>query len=218
MSDVFSDHVVQKPRITGSTTINHAARVAMQLNCSEYVLMSYVYYCAKNDKPLDVSEVYQKTGFTEENQIALMQALIKKGFVFMSQNPVPEITTKWESSFTDMEMEFERDFWKKDGKVVWLSSSKAKSFKLYQKLRMKYSKEDLVNSRNEYLEYLAWERKRKFDRAIMGCEKYLNESNEYYLVDWKSLSEQIAIQLGAKQPPKPTVEPLTIESRKALYE
>jgi hypothetical protein len=50
----------------------------------------------------------------------------------------------------------------------------------------------------------------------MGCEKYLNEKNEYYLVDWKVLSEKIKTELTPKESAKP-VEPLTKESRKKMY-
>jgi len=217
MSDKIMDHVVQKPDITGSTTINHAARVELGLNCSEYVLMSYVFHCAKNNKPLTVMETYQKTGFEEEAQLQVIRGLVQKGFVLFSPNEVPQVTSKWESAFTNIEDEFENLFWKKDGKVVWLGSSRKQSLTFYVKARKKYPKETLIENRNDYIEYLDMEHKRGFNRQIMGCEKYLNEKNEYYLVDWKVLIERIKKELHPKEETK-IVEPLTKESRKKMYE
>jgi hypothetical protein len=217
MSDKIMDHVVQKPDITGSTTINHVARVELGLNCSEYVLMSYVFHCAKNNKPLTVMETYQKTGFEEEAQLQVIRGLVQKGFVLFSPNEVPQVTSKWESAFTNIEDEFENLFWKKDGKVVWLGSSRKQSLTFYVKARKKYPKETLIENRNDYIEYLDMEHKRGFNRQIMGCEKYLNEKNEYYLVDWKVLIERIKKELHPKEETK-IVEPLTKESRKKMYE
>lgn len=185
------DHVVQKPDITGSTTINHAARVVLGLNCSEYVLMSYIAHCVKNQKPLESTEVYVKTGFSEEESLAIVRGLVQKGFVMLRDSPIPDITSKWESAFINIEDEFENLFWKKDGKVVWTGSSRKMSLTFYIKARKRYSKDILISNRNDYIEYLEWEHKKGFNRQIMGCEKYLNEKNEYYLVDWKVMSKQI---------------------------
>jgi hypothetical protein len=217
MTGKIMDHVVGPPAITGSTTINHAARVAMGLNCSEYVMMNYTFYCAKNGKNLDAAETYQKTGFIEQEALQIMRGLVQKGFVLMSENPIPQITTKWESAFTNIEDEFENSFWKKDGKVVWLGSSRKMSLGFYVKARKRYSKEVLIQSRDEYLEYLEWCKKDNFNRAIMGCEKFLNEKNEYYLVDWKTMSKQLEEKLKPLQKEQKPVEPLTKEARKKLY-
>jgi hypothetical protein len=216
MSEKIMDHIVKCPNIIGSTTINHAARVEMSLNCSEYVLMSYVYHCVKNNKPLESIETYIKTGFAEDESLAIIRGLVQKGFVILRDSPIPDITSKWESAFTNIEDEFENQFWKKDGKVVWLGSSRKQSLAFYIKARKRYAKEILIQSRDEYLEYLSWEHKKGFNRQIMGCEKYLNEKNEYYLVDWKVLSEKIKTELTPKESAKP-VEPLTKESRKKMY-
>jgi hypothetical protein len=211
------DHVVQKPDITGSTTINHAARVQLGLNCSEYVLMSFVFHCARNNRPLITMEVYQKTGFVEEEQLQVLRGLVQKGFVLFSPNEVPQITTKWESAFTDIEDEFENLFWKKDGKVIWQGSSRKQSLGFYIKARKKYPRETLIEARNDYVEYLEWEHKRGFDRQIMGAEKFLNEKNEYYMVDWKTMTEGIRSKLEPKKEETKPVEPLTAESRKKMY-
>jgi len=213
------DHIVKKPEIIGATTINHAARVAMGLNCSEYVLMNYIYWCAKNNKPLLEMDTYMKTGFEVQESVPILDSLIKKGFVLISTDlSSPQITSKWESAFTNLEDEFENQFWKKDGKVVWLGSSRKQSFIFYDKARKKYPKETLINNRNEYLEYLEAEHSRGFNRQIMGCEKYLNEKNEYYLVDWKTMTNQIKEQLKPKTESAEPKQPLTAEARKKMYE
>lgn len=217
MVEKIMDHLVKFPNIIGSTTINHAARVKLGLNCSEYVLMTFVYHCAKNNKPLITLETYQKTGFEEDAQFQVMRGLVQKGFVLFSPNEVPQVTTKWESAFANIEDEFENLFWKKDCKVIWQGSSRKQALLFYLKTRKKYPRETLVESRNDYVEYLQWEHKRGFDRQIMGAEKFLNEKNEYYLVDWKTMTADIKAKLEPPKPETKPIEPLTSELRKKMY-
>lgn len=215
MTGKILERKVEAPKVSGSTTINHEARVFLGLNCSEYVMMNYIYQCAKNRTPLEISRAYEKTGFTEEEQVSVTRGLANKGFLIITSNPVPVLTSKWASGFTNLEEEFEKEFWTKDGKVVWTGSSKKQSFKFYEEARKKYPKEIIIKGREEYLEYLSWEHKRGFDRDIMGAEKFLNLKNEYFLVDWKVKSDAIKNKLN---PPK--VEPkgqLTKEERNKAY-
>lgn len=215
MSEKMLEHKVEAPKVSGITTINHEARVFLGLNCSEYVMMNYIYQCAKNRTPLEISRTYEKTGFTEEEQVSVTRGLANKGFLIITSKPVPIITSKWASGFANLEDEFEKEFWTKNGKVVWTGSSKKQSFKFYEEARKKYPKETIIKGMDEYLEYLSWEHKRGFDRAIMGAEKFLNLKNEYFLVDWKVKSDEIKNKLN---PPK--VEPkgqLTKEERNKAY-
>lgn len=218
MTEKLTNHVVKAPSIIGSTTINHAARIELGLNCSEYVLMNYVFHCAKNSIELEITETYRKTGFTEELQLQVMNGLIMKGFVMINPNPIPQITTKWESAFTDIESEFDNLFWKKNGKVIWLGSPRKSALVFYIKLRKKYPKEIIIKAKDDYLEYLELVRKTGFNRAIMGADKWLNEKNEFYLVDWKESSADVQKELDKKKPATQYAEPITSQSRKAGYD
>lgn len=214
MSEKILDQKVTAPSIIGATTINHAARVYLGLNCSEYVLMNYIYQCWKNKTPMTTNDVYRKTGFCEEEQLMVGRSLAKKGFMLLTEGSIPVITSKWASAFTNLEDEFEHQFWTMNGKNLWSGSSKKQSLKFYIEVRKAYPKETIINGRNDYIEYLSWEKKNGFDRAIMGCEKFLNPKNEYFLADWKSKTDAIKAKL---QPVEPKKDQLTKEERSKAY-
>lgn len=186
----FDDFTTSKPSILGSTTINHAARIKLGLTCSEYVLMNYIYHCVTKKREVDIMETYRQTGFEVSEQEVLLRKLIQKRFIFPENEAVPRLTGKWETAFTDIEMEFENLFWKKDGKVIW-TGSKKKSCDMYIRLRKKYSRDFLLEQKDQYLRLLELENKHGFDRRIMMAERWLNPSNEYYLTDWKSQADQL---------------------------
>ena len=217
MDEKILNQKVEKPTIIGITTINHEARVSLGLTCSEYVLMNYIYQCHKNKTPIEVTATYRKTGFNLEEQKVLARALERKGFMLITADPTPILTSKWQSGFANVEEEFE-EFWKKDGKSVWLTSSKKASLKFYTELRKSTPKEVIIDSRNNYLEYLSWEHKRGFDRQIMMAERFLNPKNDWYLVDWKEMTEEIKRKLNP-QPAQPKEETqITASERKKEYD
>lgn len=218
MDEKILNQKVEKPEIVGITTINHAVRVELGLTCSEYVLMNYLYQCKKNSTPPDITGILRKTGFVLEEQKVLARALERKGFILITSNPMPIFTSKWESGFSDVEKEFDEEFWKKDGKVVWLTSSKKASLKFYSDLRKTHPKNVIIEARNNYLEYLQWEKKRGFDRAIMMAERWLNPKNEYFMTDWKEMTEEIKRKLNP-QPAQPLDQAqITAEERKKEYD
>lgn len=218
MKETILNQKVGLPEITGMTTINHAARIFLELNCSEYVLMNYIYQCHKNRTPMEVTETYRKTGFKQDEQIAVAWTLQRKGFLIVSSDPIPTITSKWESAFTDLEKEFEEEFWKKDGKSIWLTSSKKASFKFYSDLRKSYPKKIVIEARDKYVEYLEWEHKGGFNRAIMGCEKFLNPKNEFFLADWEGMTNKIKERLNPRKVQPASEEQITAAARKAEYD
>lgn len=218
MNAKILDQKVERPSIIGLTTINHAVRVQLGLTCSEYVLMNYIHQCHKNRTPLEVTATYRKTGFELEEQKTLAFALQRKGFILITEDPIPHITSKWESGFGNMEEEFENEFWKKDGKNVWLTSSKKASFKKYVEARRTHPKEVIIAARDEYLEYLKWEHKRGFDRQIMMAERFLNLANEYFMTDWKSMTEEIKRKLNPPSVPPAEAKQITEAERQKEYD
>lgn len=219
MKNNISDMKVELPRILGSTTINHSARTELGLNCSEYVMMDYIYRCVKKKRAVDLRETFVQTGFTAEQQKTLLTHLIEKGFVVPKNISPPEITGKWESAFADIEREFNELFWKRNGKTFF-TGSKKQSYKSYYALRKKYSREFLISQRDAYARYLDLEREDGFDRRVMMCERWLRPANEYYLVDWKEMGDDVMKKLKAKGWKEPTEKTQTVTSkdRKQAYE
>jgi len=189
MKNRIEEMKVGKVNIIGSSTINHTARIELGLNCSEYVLMDYVQRSVDHKRSLDVVETYKQTGFGIDEQTALLKTLVLKGFIFPEVADPPFLTGKWLTVFTDVEREFNELFWKLDGKVFW-TGSKKKSYGMYYKLRKEYSKEFMIEARDDYARLLKAENDGGFDRRVMMAERWLLKANEYYLVDWKGLAEQ----------------------------
>lgn len=224
MVDDFKTMVVKKPTILGSTTINHAARIELDLTCSDYVLMDYIYRAIRDKKPLDTLEIYRQTGFEEQAVGVILNNLVLKGFVVNERCNLPKITDKWASAFTNLTTEFEELFWRKNGKVFF-TGSKKKSYEFYSKLRKKYSKDFLVKQRDAYADYLEMEHKTGFDRSVMMAERWLHPSNEYYLSDWSSQANLIrekilkgTIVLKKSFEIQTKEETVTSEERKSRYE
>lgn len=219
MAEKIADMKVEMPKIFGSTTINHAARTDLGLNCSEYVMMDYIYRCVKKKKIVDLKETFVNTGFTAEQQRTLLHHLIEKGFVMPKNVSPPEITGKWETAFADIEVEFAELFWKYKGKTFW-TGSKKQSYKKYYLLRKKYSRDFLIAQRDNYARYLELEKENDFDRRVMMAERWLLPANEYYLVDWKEMGDEVEKKLLAKGWKKPAekTQTVTSKSRKEAYE
>lgn len=224
MKNKLESMKVGLPTILGSTIVNHAARIQLRLNASEYILMDYIYRNVQKNRKMDVTETYRQTGFTTEQQGVLLRHLIEKGFIFPENASPPKITSKWETAFTDLEVEFDKLFWRIKGKTFF-TGSKKKSFSFYHKLRKKYSREFLIKQRNHYAEYLEMEHKTGFDRRVMMAERWLNPANENYLIDWKEMADSIKkkIHNGEQRIKKANEkmekqETVTSKDRKAEYE
>lgn len=196
------------PAIIGSTTINHAARVRLGLNCSEYVMLDHM---AKKDEKggqADTLTVYLNTGFTIDEASRLFRSLIAKGFVMVTGDDFT-LTSKWADAFPDIDKEFEACFWTKDGKVAW-TGTKKKALEYYYKLRKKYSRDFLVEQRDNYFEFLKLQKKlRNFDQQKLMCQVFLNPANERFNEDYADYIKQLKAHYGDPDAVKPA--PITKE-------
>jgi hypothetical protein len=186
------------PAIIGSSTINHAARVRLGLNCSEYVFLMYLAARQEKGEQADTLTLYIYTGFSPENQQQILKGLMLKGFILFTGDEY-EVTRKWFDGFADIEKEFEEFFWKENGKVAW-TGTKKKAIEYYIKIRKKYSKEYLLDQRKYYFEYLELEHKRGFDRQRLMAQVFLYPGSERFLEDWKKYCEDIRAKLGLDKP------------------
>jgi len=217
----LSDYKSKPLPIIGSTTINHASRVALQLNCSEYVLLDCLARIQEKGLVLypDTTDIYLKTGFDLRSQEIILKALMSKAFIIVvtDKNGKPRLTVtdKWMNASADIEKEFDAHFWKVNGSVAWTGTRK-KSLELYVKLRKKYSKEILVEQRNYYFEYLKLEEKNGFARQKMMCQVFLNPANERFLEDYKDYANQIRKKLGLL-PDTDNTQPITRDDVNKAY-
>lgn len=184
--------------ITGRTIIDHARRRFLDIDCDTYCMMDYIYKCVQQHKEVTIESTYRNTGFLMDRQGELIKKLVKEDFLFPLNRPVPRITSKWENSLSNYEKEFE-EFWykEKDGKkkAVW-PGSKKNAFDKFCRARNTVSFEHLITKRDEYLEYLSWEKKKGFSRQIMIAERWLNPKNEHYNEPWDEYTYNIKVQLG----------------------
>jgi hypothetical protein len=207
---------VGAPKIKGSTTINHNVRVKLNLNTAEYVLMDYIFNCVDKNKPITTDDTYINTGLIEEEQLAWLNSLVAKGFILPLQTEIPTVTDKWPSAFGNIGREFDEEFWKKDGKVVF-PGNKKKSRSYYSKLRKKYSKDTMIEQRNQYLRLISLEHKKGFDRKVMICERFLGP-NEEFLNDWKTQADELDKSVNKTDEKPKKTESITAEDRKRAYE
>ena len=199
--DTFSKIKGQAPKIIGSSFINHDNRVKLNLTCSEYVMMEYIYKCVKNNEEVVFDQMFINTGFTKEQQGILIRNLVEKGFVFPKETPIPLISDKWESVFPDIEKEFE-EFWHEiiDGKrkAAW-QGSKKDAFSKYKIIRKEISKELAFNQREFYFEFLNLEKKyRKFSRQRMMCSVFLGPQRRIF-EDWANYGQEIKDEFESKE-------------------
>lgn len=186
---VFENFKSEKPPVTGTSVINHAVRLKLKLNCSEYVYLSYLASCVKKSIVIDPMEVYKETGMDVNEQNVLTKTFIANAFVFIEKDGSLTLTSKWFDAWPNHEKEFE-EFWFKDKKAIW-TGSKKKALEFYIKVRKQISKDKLIEQRNKYLEFIAATRKTGFNRDVMMAERWLNPKNEYYLEDYQSYIDQL---------------------------
>jgi hypothetical protein len=203
------------PAIVGSTTINHAARVSLGLNCSEYAFLDHMARKQDKGEVADTLSTYIQTGFSPDNQQQILKGLILKGFIIIKGDECI-VTSKWMDGFADIEKEFDEFFWKEDGKVAWPGVRK-KALEYYIKVRRKYSRDFLSDQRRYYFEYLILEHKNGFARQKLMAQVFLNPENERYLEDWQKYRNDLKEKLGMNRPAENAVKPVTREEVNKAY-
>ncbi len=214
MSNIIKDYKSGMPKVHGRTTINHEARMELMINCSEYVFLDWVYREISKGKEPDIAECYIKTGFNSEQQQMLIQRLIKKGFMYPGKEDSINLTPKWESSFADLDMEFESYFWKKSGKVCW-TGSKGKAKTLYIKLRKSTSRDLILKQRNMYFKLLeidTW-RQKMMATVFLGPDQRWKDEWEDQLQE----ARKKQIEADEEYKKRENVQPLTEEQLKGMY-
>lgn len=198
--------------INGHSTINHNLRVKLRLNCSEYVMMDFLHNQKIASKVPDIQDCYKATGFSENEQKAVLTKLIEKGMLINPDKFASEfiITDKWLNVFTSVEKEFEEFFWLKDGKKCW-TGSKPQAKKNFVFVRKNYELDFLISQRDWYFLFLEECEKKNFFRQKMMCSVFLGPQ-ERFLEDWKEQYEKLAPK--KKEPAKK----ISMKDLQNLYE
>jgi len=186
----------------------------LMINCSEYVFMDWFYREVSKGNEPDVQQCYVKTGFNTEQQQMLMQRLIQKGFLMPDKDKNLIMTSKWEASFADLDQEFEKFFWVKDGKVCW-TGSKGKARELYVKLRRSTSRELILKQRNMYFKLLEiddW-RQRMMATVFLGPAERWKENWEDQLQEAREKQNEADKEYKKRE----DVQPLSEDQMKEMY-
>lgn len=173
-------------KIKGSTVINHEQRVALYLNCSEYVLMNYIADCAKKKKAYTNFNCFEQTGFNDKEQQILLERLINKGFILPDKNEIPVISDLWNSVNKGAKEQFE-EFWK----YKW-PGSKKEAFNRFLKVIKIHSFSYLMKQVKDYHKYLHLEKTvRGFDRQKLMASVFLNPAKERFAEPWGEYCDKI---------------------------
>lgn len=214
---------VGTPSILGTSTINHAARVELGLNASEYVLMDYIYRRIVKKEGLDITETYRQTGYIASEQERLLNRLIEKGFVFPINCDPPQITDKWRSAFANINIEFDELIWMKNDKVFFPGNKKT-ARSAYIKLRKKYSRDFMIEQRDHYARLIKLENSRGFPRQVMIATRFFGPKEEF-LNDWKNEANIIeklinngVVKIEKSLEKQEKTQTVTSEERKKIYE
>jgi hypothetical protein len=198
--NVFENFKSNRPEITGSSTINHAVREKLRINCSQYCYLKYIAEHFDKNIKIDPMDVYKAIGFTDVQQNEMVRDLIVIGFLYIKEpGGIVMMTDKWAGGWPNVQAEFDK-FWTKNGKVAWMGS-KPKALELFQKVIKSKDAKIILEQRDHYFEYLEAVHKTGFNRSAMAAERWLNPKNEYYMEDYQNYIEQLKIQYpGIFQP------------------
>lgn len=203
----LEEYKSKAPDIVGSSTINHAARVKLQLTCSQYCFLDFLH--RRQENPTGNQSIWINLGFGEKEIEQLTRECMQRGYVLLNEKGFV-LTSKWNDAFTSAEKEFE-EFWHEivDNKrlVAW-TGTKKKALEYWVKLRKKHSFEFLMKQRNDYFQFLRLQKKlRKFDQQRLMCQVFLNPANERYLENYEDYVMQLLKHYGDPEAPK--IKPVT---------
>lgn len=207
------------PAIIGSSTINHAARVKLGLNCSEYCFVDLIARMQDSGKHIYFDDIHAHLGFNRDESNILMKSLMAKSFIVIlsgidGRDAEFKLTSKWAEGFANIDKEFDELFWKKDGKVCWTGTRK-KALEYWVRIRKRHTLDFLISQRNKYFEFLELQKKyRGFDQQKVMCQVFLNPANERYLEDYTDYVKQLKATYA---PSKVEVKPVTKEDILKAY-
>ena len=167
-----------------SQVINHSIRLSLKVSCAEYCMLLHVYdYCdAKKSKYLLYNRVLahhiqKNLGFTQDEQIKLLRALIDKGFYHRIKIKNRFVRDKKSIfPFEPSKDNFE-ELWKVSGRV----GNKQKALNAY-KVTVRHFKHDfLLDRMKAYLEHLDIVK-----QAQLHLSTWLNNDTKQFLNEYKS--------------------------------
>ena len=188
--------------VTGTSIINHQARVKLGLTMEEYAVMEYIEKCSRDSIPVSYTALYEKTGIEHDDAKVLFVDLWERNFIEVTQNlSMYKPTSKWHEGFSTIKNEFE-EFWTSkhfvtvNGKkcISWCGS-KQDAINKFAKARKIESFEYLINQKNLYFKMIA----SSDFRQVMGCSVFLNTETKRYSEDWekqvnKDIVQEVKIQ------------------------
>ena len=155
--------------IHGSTVINHKIRVKLDLTCSEYVVLEYLYERNTVGKKTTVygemNDLWKALGMRSDSFAEHVVDLIDLGYIEESNGII--VTEKWIKEFQDPHGGF-GEFWKVYGKV----GNKENARKMFLKAIKEVTFDHLIIRHAEYVKHL----KNTPWKGKMHCSTWLNPS------------------------------------------
>lgn len=160
--------------IKGITSILHNIRSRLGITCDEYTIIDAIYRLRLEGTAVNVFNLFQLTGFTEEQIRLFVDSLIAKEFLERQEKKL-FTAKKWNDQFF-AEDDFE-EFWE----IYKGNGSKKKSKGFYKQARLQVEKGFLHQRAKEYI---ASEKEFQY---VMRAERYLNPKNAYWETDFRKL-------------------------------
>ena len=209
MSEFDDIQVKDTNTIYGSTIINHAKRIQMDLSMAEYCVADFIEYANGKRKLVTYEYAYRRLGLKKELFIPLMTSLRNKGYITDEQNNI-KVTRKWLDTFM-VGAEWFDAFWNIRGKPYW-PGSKKDAQKKFEKACYQYSPEFIIQCRDNYVKFMNHPAN-KF-RQIMMATVFLNPETERFKEDWLGQLKRLNGK-DLMEPRKVTI--LTAEEKKQLF-
>lgn len=173
-------------RIIGTSIINHAKRVKLEVSIEQYAVLTFLDYAEASNKVINADLVYSQLGFDFKYFIKIKDDLSQIGFIHPETR---KLTKKWYDTIGDIDSQFIK-FWEpiviNNIRYSW-PGSKTDAKDKFAKAVKEVGFDFLMEQKEAYFKVV---NESKFDRQVMGGPVFLNPKTKRYSENWKSQVKQ----------------------------
>ena len=197
--------------ISGSTIINHAIRIQLELTNDEYVLLDFLDLAYKEKRVITKELLFRKIGL-HPTQFETLRADLQDRKWVRGKDEFIQVSKRWKEAFYISEEDF-NEFWldKNRTKSDWPGNRKD-AFEKYIFVRKKFSHEHIMKAKNWYFRLLALPELAY--REKMGASVFLNMKTQRFNDNWE---EQWREKTG-KERIEEQLLPVTKEEKDKLFQ
>jgi len=200
--------------ISGSTTINHAVRIKLQLTNNEYVLLQFLEISFQEKRVITYELIYRKIGMDVELFNTLREKL-KQGLWIKDEKVgdkvLIRVTKRFREAFYVNEQDF-NDFWlnPKTKTADW-PGSRTDALAKYVIARKEYPADYLLKQKHWYFRMLALPEYAY--RQKMGAPVFLNMRTKRFEEDFESQWREVTGKTRIEEP----VQSLDMAKKEELF-